>query len=250
MGQPEARTSPADQQVAALNAGMDDLEGKAAALKTAQQDLEDDVAAVGVALDDDHAAAAASGAKLEPLRAEVNQIQRSLEDEQDVLDRVKGHLDQLTVEAAEAVARYAEARDQLLAAAETWQTVTQIEQEASAAFERATLGFQDAIRNYELAAEILSLLAEGHAICATNMTTAEYRQELEAQGVDLRGKHVHHAWPHSRGGINNPANYAVLDARTNERIGNGLLASFAEVPFTFITGAIVSALGALAGCGE
>lgn len=51
------------------------------------------------------------------------------------------------------------------------------------------------------------------------VSTASYRRQLEARGVDLDGKDIDHIVPRSIGGFDGPANYQVLDSSVNRSLG-------------------------------
>ena len=51
-------------------------------------------------------------------------------------------------------------------------------------------------------------------------STASYRRELKAEGVDLEGKDIDHVIPRSLGGADNRWNYQVLDSSVNRSLGN------------------------------
>jgi hypothetical protein len=74
------------------------------------------------------------------------------------------------------------------------------------------------------------------------MSTAQYRQQLRQDGVDLDGMDIDHLWPHARQGANHPWNYNPLPSAINRSMGAGVAEMFEAMPLLMIRGRVVSAL--------
>lgn len=68
-------------------------------------------------------------------------------------------------------------------------------------------------------------------VCGPSVSTAQYRRELSARGVDLTGKDMDHIIAHARGGPDRPWNYNPLEASVNRSLQDGGLGwKFANFP--------------------
>ena len=76
---------------------------------------------------------------------------------------------------------------------------------------------------WEIYRDVLKLAvvveAMGAADRCKRVSTAAYRKQLRAQGVDLDHKDIDHIVPRGHGGVDHPANYQVLDSSLNRSLG-------------------------------
>lgn len=61
--------------------------------------------------------------------------------------------------------------------------------------------------------------AMGAAYRCKRVSTAAYRKQLRAQGIDLDHKDIDHIVPRAHGGVDHPANYQVIDSSLNRSLG-------------------------------
>jgi hypothetical protein len=90
--------------------------------------------------------------------------------------------------------------------------------------------------------------AWGANVCSTKMTTAQFRRQARAQGYDLTGLDVDHAFPRSRGGVDHPWNYQLMESSLNRGLGNKLFTRFLTTPLPALVGRATTALARLGGC--
>ena len=149
----------------------------------------------------------------------------------------------LTAEVALLLRDFASAEAAFDAATATFQRATRIADTSSSAFISAQEDFRTAERNYRWMSYVLIAAATfsiGDALCGSVESTASFRC---VDGVCLPSNlHIDHAFPHSLGGANVPANYQVLPAAENLALGNSFWAKLLATPIPVLKGMTASAL--------
>jgi hypothetical protein len=149
----------------------------------------------------------------------------------------------------ELVEHHAEAERRWHSARDTFEEGRSLDELSKRELTRAAKDFASAERQYRYATMALVALAAGSAICDTKMTTAKFRRDMASRGLPIdKLEDVDHSFPRSRGGIDHPLNFQVLDRSLNRSLGNDLVAKFMQAPLAVVSGAAVSALGVLGGC--
>jgi len=93
-------------------------------------------------------------------------------------------------------------------------------QNAAADWDRAAASWRFVQLVIRIAASMeAERLRTGSRPCVTT-STAAYRRELVARGIDLVGKDIDHIVPRSLGGADHVSNYQVLDSSLNRSLGN------------------------------
>lgn len=131
-------------------------------------------------------------------------------------------------------------------ATEYYDSAIQDGQAASDRFAAAIDDFQRAERRYRLTALLVVAVAASGHLCASTVSTRNFRSRLRTEGIDLEGKDIDHIWPRSLGGIDHPLNYQVLDSHLNRSLGAGVVQKFMTQPLALVQGLAVSALSAIA----
>ncbi len=121
---------------------------------------------------------------------------------------------------------------------------------SAAGLVQATRDLETARTRYREVATVLIVMAAsgdaGNALRGGQRTTAAFRWELRAKGVELQGLDVDHIWPHAMGGADHPWNYQLLEASVNRSLGASLGEKFARWPLATLQGMVVSAVATLA----
>lgn len=130
-------------------------------------------------------------------------------------------------------------------ATRSYDAAAQVGQAAGTRFASAIDDFQQAERRYRLTALLVAAVAASGHLCASTVSTRNFRAQLRAEGIELDGKDIDHIWPRSLGGVDHPLNYQVLDAHLNRSLGAGVVEKFMAQPLTLIQGLAASALSAL-----
>ena len=166
--------------------------------------------------------------------------------------RVEGvaiDLARLSVTQRQVIATYVDAKRR-------WETSQSLYQEAASqqelttrTLQQAAADFEEAERNFKIAAIAMVTLTAGSIICSGTVTTRQYRANLERQGMPMdRLEDVDHVFPRSRGGIDHPLNFQPLERSLNRSLGNKVVDKFMQAPVGFVTGMAASALGVIGGC--
>lgn len=103
---------------------------------------------------------------------------------------------------------------------------------ASAQYATAAKAYVDAEHEYrEVAYALIAAAASdvfigsgvsgGTSVCGPRVSTAQYRRQLKAQGVDLEGIDIDHVVAHAAGGPDRPWNYNPLPASINRSLQDG-----------------------------
>lgn len=130
-------------------------------------------------------------------------------------------------------------------ATDAYEAATAAGPAANARFEAAIADFRHAERRYRLTVLLVAAVAASGHLCATTVSTRNFRSQLRADGIDLGGKDIDHIWPRSLGGIDHPLNYQVLDSHLNRSLGAGVVQKFLAQPLALVQGLAVSALSAI-----
>ncbi|GMV15490.1 MAG: hypothetical protein AMXMBFR56_37140 [Polyangiaceae bacterium] len=127
--------------------------------------------------------------------------------------------------AGEMDAMFARARADWLHARDAYTQAAQAYGEASTVYAGASADYEQAAREFRRITTTLIMAAASdlflRGVCGPNVSTGQYRRQLEAEGVDLRGMHIDHIVARARGGPNRPWNYNPLEASINMSLGAG-----------------------------
>lgn len=145
---------------------------------------------------------------------------------------------------------YNDAQEDYIKAASKWDTAKAMYKNTTDEYAKAAANYQTAAANYKKLSTMVIVMAAsftvGQAICASSMSTAQYRKSLEGSGVSLKGKHVDHIIPKKYGGADHPANYQLWDASKNMSCGAGCIPQKIQSnPVGVASGLAVTALSAL-----
>ncbi len=181
--------------------------------------------------------------------AELDRLEGRYAEDTARVEGVALDLTRLSVTQRQVIATYVEAKRQ-------WETSQSLYQEAASqqalatrTLEQAAADFEEAERNFKIAAIAMATLAAGSIICSGKVSTRQYRANLEREGMPMdRLEDVDHIFPRSRGGIDHPLNFQPLERSLNRSLGNKVVDKFLQAPVGFVTGMAVSALGVIGGC--
>lgn len=184
---------------------------------------------------------------------EVQALARQLDDLERDRDRRSAAIDS----AAQAVARLTLRTDAVVRAyAETetrYERAGVILERARQTEDFAALRSEEVVKRLEATAKlyryatyaVVATAALAQAVCATKMSTHEFRTE---QRMYSPSTHVDHLWPQKYGGFDHPLNYQPWPAAKNLSCGAGCLGEKATTaPLSLALGIAVSVLGQL-GC--
>ncbi len=161
------------------------------------------------------------------------------------VDQVAVDLDRLTTSQRQVLATYNAAQTSWSASAALLREAQSQSEAAKRTFDRAAADYEVATRNFRIATLAMVTIAAGSMLCGSTLKTSQYRTQLRRDGINLQGKDIDHIFPKSRGGIDHPLNYQVLNSSLNRSLGNDLVAKFMQAPVGFIVGMAASALAVI-----
>lgn len=116
-------------------------------------------------------------------------------------------------------------RGLLANASERFQAAARMYDNASADYMHAAEEYRAAEARYRQVVCTIILAAGSdlflRGVCGPSVSTHEYRQQLRAQGVDLKGIDIDHIVARARGGPDRPWNYQPLESSINRSLGAG-----------------------------
>jgi len=161
------------------------------------------------------------------------------------LDDLEDRIDRFERSVEEVVHLYEKAGHQLDHARKQYELARRIANEASNSFKVASQNYKEAERNYKLVTIMLLAVAQwdfaGH-LCATRMTTSQYRRMLRKDGIELEGLDADHGLPRSFGGADHPLNYRMIESSLNRSLGNNVTRKLMAHPIHLLQGATISAM--------
>jgi hypothetical protein len=166
--------------------------------------------------------------------AEVNALQTQHRDQVEQVDEI--------------VAAFTTAQDQFTDAQAVWREARKNFGAATDDYRRAKADYDAAERWYRIVVAAMASYAAARGVCSTAKSKEKLRRELRRTGVDLTGKDIDHIWPKSRGGIDHPLNFEVMEASLNRSLGNDIVRKFLHSPMGIVVGLATSAAGVLGGC--
>ncbi len=189
------------------------------------------------------------GCRRRGIDGELDRLERRYAADTARVEGVALDLTRLSVTQRQVIATYVDAKRQ-------WETSQSLYQEAASqqalatrTLQQATADFEEAERNFKIAAIAMVTLAAGSIICSGRVSTRQYRDNLKREGMPMdRLEDVDHIFPRSRGGIDHPLNFQPLERSLNRSLGNKVVDKFMQAPVGFVTGMAVSALGVIGGC--
>lgn len=177
--------------------------------------------------------------------ARLNRFERRAADDDQQIESLAQRVDAFDNAVDDVLELYQRATTELDQAQQRYERAVAAADSASGSFQQAKQEYDTAARNWRLiTTTILAAAAWDYAghLCGTRMSTAAYRSELRAQGVDLEGLDADHGLPRSWGGADHPLNYEMIDSSLNRSLGNDVVRKLLEHPKHLLQGALVSAL--------